>query len=95
MSVRFSLPEVLVTGSCVLFCFGEYVAGTVFFVTGLTAGFVRTSTELQAVTARQALVNRVLEMVSAVGSHLATVASVAEMAERVERSSRGDIDSFN
>ena len=89
MGVRLSLPEVLATGSCALFCFGEYVAGTVFFISAIIAGFVRTTTEMQAAQQREARVNRVLEMVGAVGSHLAHMVSIADVSER---SSRGESD---
>lgn len=89
MGVRLSLPEVLAAGSCALFCFGEYVAGTVFFISAIIAGFVRTTTEMQAAQQREARVNRVLEMVAAVGAHLAHMVSIADVSER---SSRGESD---
>ena len=89
MGVRLSLPEVLAAGSCALFCFGEYVAGTVFFISAIIAGFVRTTTEMQAAQQREARVNRVLEMVAAVGYHLAHMVSIADVSER---SSRGESD---
>lgn len=89
MGVRLSLPEVLAAGSCALFCFGEYVAGTVFFISAIIAGFVRTTTEMQAAQQREARVSRVLEMVASFGAYLAHIVSVVDVSER---SSRGGSD---
>lgn len=93
MGIRLSLPEVLAAGSCTLFCFGEYVAGTVFFISAIVAGFVRTTTELQVAQQREARVSRVLEMVAAAGAYLAHIVSVVDVSERSHRA--GSDASYN
>jgi hypothetical protein len=92
MPPRTLLPEVFAAGSCALLCFGEYVAGSVFFSCAIVAGFVRTSVELQVAKEREARLGRILDMFSSVGQHLRDMVSVVEIAEREAR--RGG-DSFN